>query len=138
MLHRPAGRGDGRPLACPQNGSLASLEHRFKENGQRFATVRIGTKTQELFSQAPKPRFAAVHYNSPPQLFLFELRQSAHQSQFAAWPLTNVSKLVEGVRDRAKEKLALALPDRAALIERVFVCRNATEADKSARIRIIP
>jgi len=57
---------------------LKSLEERFRANQQRF--ISIGTKGEQLFSQAPKPRFRPVHYNSAAALALFDLRTTGSQS----------------------------------------------------------
>ena len=138
VLHRPTKRGEGTPLACPQRGSLQSLEVRFEKAGRRFTAIKGGNKSQQLFSQAPKPRFATVVYDSPPHWILFDLRQAAGDSPFAPWPLARISKLVEGIRDEAAKKLKGALTDKATTIERVFIGRDAKEADKAARIRIVP
>ena len=137
VLYRPAKRGEGMSLACPQTGSLQSLEVRFEKTGRRFTAIS-GNKSQQLFSQAPKPRFATVAYDSPPHWFLFDLRQSTGDSPFAPWPLARISKLVEGIRDEAAKRLKGALTDKATTIERVFIGRDAKQADKAARIRIVP
>ena len=142
VLHRPGDRGEGRSLTCPKDGSLDSLERRFTKSGQRFTIIKTGRKSQELFSQAPKPRFAAVDYNSPPQRFLFELRQMADQSQLATWPFTSIARLVETVRNGAATKLEKAYEKSEKvklLVMPVFgLRRDATEADKAARIKIAP
>jgi CRISPR-associated protein Csb2 len=146
--YRPAKRGGGLPLPCPQQGSLQSLEDRFRETRKRFTTIRSGRNVQQLFSQAPKPRFAIVSYNSPPRRCLFELRsvsrESAGESAFAPWPLTQTVKLVEAVRDRAANWLEHAYEqsrrdeDRANVTPVFGLRRDATETDKAARIRIVP
>src|ERR1051326_2224082 len=87
-LYRPAGDGEGMKLACPADGSLDSLIRRFQSSGKRFTTIETGRTTQQVFSQAPKPRFAAIDYSSPPPRFLFELRQP--DGAFAPWPLTQI------------------------------------------------
>ena len=99
---------------------------------------RWETRAQQLFSQAPKPRFATVAYDSLPHRFLFDLRQAAGESPFAPWPLARISKLVEGIRDEATKKLKGALTNKATTIERVFIGRDAKDADKAARIQIVP
>jgi CRISPR-associated protein Csb2 len=143
-VHRPVGGDEGKALACPQPGSLSSLEDRFRKAGRRFTTIRRGRKAQQLFSQAPKPRFAAVQYDSPPQRLLFELRQMAKRSQFASWALTNAVELVEAVRDGAAAHLEEAYGkagagEQKALVLPVFgLRRDMTEADKATRIRIVP
>lgn len=138
VIYRPSRGGEGKPLLCPQRGSLESLERRFAETSRRFATIKSGRQMQQLFSQAPKPRFASMAYDSPPQRFLFELREASADSPFAPWPLVQAFQLVENLRDQAAKRLTQAIPQNAAVIERVFVGRGATEADKAERIRIIP
>ena len=137
-IHRPAQHGEGQPLPCPQQGSLESLEVRFEKSRKRFSDVEGGRKDQQVFSQAPRPRFNFIVYDSPPRLFPYDLRQTTRDSAFAPWPLTRASKLIEGLRDRAAQKLKGSLPDKFAIIDRILIGRDATEADKSARIRIIP
>jgi CRISPR-associated protein Csb2 len=78
-----------------------------------------------------------VTYDSASQRFLFELRETSKESSFVPWPLAQVSQLVENLRDRAAQKLMKALPDKVATIERVFIGRDAKDADKAARIRIV-
>jgi CRISPR-associated protein Csb2 len=74
-----------------------------------------------------------VPYDSPPVRLLFELRD--RKGDFFPWPFTDVVRLVEIVRNGAAE----VLPDQRACIDRVFGrCRDATEADKASRIRILP
>jgi CRISPR-associated protein Csb2 len=46
--------------------------------------------------------------------------------------------LVERVRNAAAHKLSNAMNDHAATIERVIIGRNATDADKDQRLRILP
>jgi CRISPR-associated protein Csb2 len=137
-VYRPANCGGGGSLACPQAGSLKSLEDRFTQNRKRLTTVRLGRQVQELFSQAPRPRFAAIAYESPPRYYVFELRRTTPEFAFVPWPLTHVSSLVERLRDRSCERLKEKLSQKPALIEAVFIGRKAKEADKAARIRIIP
>lgn len=137
-VYRPCKSGEGQPLLCPQRGALKSLEIRFGETSKRFSVVKSGQQIQQLFSQAPKPRFANVAYDSPRRRFLFDLRDTSGQLPFVPWPLTQASQLVESVRDCAAQRLKRTLPEEAAIVERVFIGRNATEADKAARIRIIP
>jgi CRISPR-associated protein Csb2 len=137
-VHRPSRDGHGIAIPCPQNGSLASLEKRFEETRNRFTTIESTRKGQQLFAQASKPRFGAVPYDSPSRRFLFDLRKTTSESSFAAWPLTQVSRFVETVRDGAANRLRTALPARAATVDRVLVGRDAKESDKAARVRIIP
>jgi hypothetical protein len=75
VVRRPCEGGTGAPLSCPQPGSLASLMKRFTATRKRFTTVGKGKKTQQLFSQAPKPDFAQVPYDSPPTFLLFRYQE---------------------------------------------------------------
>lgn len=138
VLHRPSKDGAGSPLLCPQDGSLTSLEARFDANRERLTKIGNGTKVQRLFSQAPKPRFVSIAYDSPPRRFLFDLRATTPDAPFVPWPFTRVAALVMHLRDRAAKRLQNALPKEEAKIDRVLIGRNAAEADKAARVRIVP
>jgi CRISPR-associated protein Csb2 len=138
-VYRPGESGAGTVLPCPQRGSLQSLEERFRANQKRFSP--IGTNGGQLFSQAPKPRFRPVPYNSPPARVLYDLRvddSRSTQPDFAPWPLARAVELATAVRDGAESRLKKYLPGRESLIDRVLIGRGATEADKAARVRIIP
>lgn len=132
-VHRP-GRGRGAvELECPVPGSLASLEDRFRQWSQRLRAD--GTRT--LFVQPPKALFVQVGYGCQPRQFLFEIR-SAADDRFAPWPSDRTTSLVERLRDGAYARLKNALPSMANLCDRVIVGRNAGEADKAQRVRIVP
>ncbi len=137
-IYRPCTSGSGEALACPQPGSLKSLQERFKAMGGRFQVHRVGRTVGQTFSQPPKPRFRQVVYDSPPVQLVFELRARTRTGEFFAWPLDEIVRLVETVRDSAAKALSDALPDQRACIERVFIGRGASEADKGCRIRILP
>ena len=147
-VYRPCKSGAEPTLPCPQPGSLQSLIERYKATGERFAVITEPAPTKkdpnqtkvvgQTFSQPPKPRFREIAYDSPPVRLLFELRPADANANFFAWPLTEVVRLVEIARDGAAKALGDALPDKAACIERVFIGRGATEADKASRIRILP
>ena len=137
-VHRPSEGGTGKALLCPGKGSLASLKERYDANRTRFTYVREGGKDQQLFSQPPKPRFAKVAYDTPPQHFLFELRAATHEESFVPWPSTQAVELVMSLRDKAAGRLKEALPVEAGKIDRVLIGREATEADKAVRVRIVP
>ncbi|MGH7944179.1 MAG: type I-G CRISPR-associated protein Csb2 [Opitutaceae bacterium] len=136
--YRPTERGTGISLDCPMPGSRESLEKRFRAQGRRFEVRVQGKKVLVTFTQAPKPRFKPIAYNSLPVRALFDLRTTLENSRFVPWPLAHSSALVQCVRDKAAERLTKSLPKRAAEIERILIGRNATEADKVARVRIIP
>lgn len=147
-VFRPCQAGDGTWLACPAAGTLASIAERYDKWRRRFAFLTAPAPTKkdrsrtkvigQTFTQPPKARFCQVAYNSPPWRLLFELRNTSADGGFYPWLLTDVIRLVEMVRDGAAQRLAGALPDKRALIERVFIGRNATEADKASRIRLLP
>lgn len=132
-VHRP-GRGNGAvTLDCPTQGSLASLEDRFRKWTERLRA----DDTRTLFVQPPRPRFIRKGYDCRSRQFLFEIR-SAADDRFAPWPRGRVANLVERLRDSVYHKLKSALPSMTALCERIIVGRNATEADKAQRLRIVP
>lgn len=137
-LYRPAGAGEGRLLACPVPGTLASLEARFAANRTRFSPAGGNRRQQWLFTQPPRPRFAMVAYDSPPHRLLFELRAGGGDDRFMPWPLTGAAALCTRVRDLAADRLARALPAQAATIDRLLVGRDAGPADMAQRIRLVP
>src|SRR5579883_3061642 len=134
-ISRPCKNGGNGALACPAKGSLKSLEDRFGQMRKRFATR---TKGEVLFIQPSRLRFTMQPYDSPSARLLYELRETTRDAGFRPWPLTKALTLVEQVRDGAAEKLKRALPDDAGVIDRVFIGRDAREADKAARRRIDP
>lgn len=137
-IYRPSRGGKGLALDCPDEGSLASLEIRHKANAQRF--TRVNGKIQ--FANAPRPRFRTVAYNSPATRLLFELRYSTVPgAPFASWPLESTATLVQRLRNDVVNKFAelkLGSPLDEGTINRVLIGRDATEADKALRVRIIP
>lgn len=139
VLYRPSIEGtEGFSLLCPQQGSLARVEYCFQKTAKRFTILRKGRGLQQLFSKPPKPRFRGIVYNASPHLGIYELRLAGSESVFMRWPLTQACALAVTVRDLAAAKLTEGLPESAALIERTIVGRNAIEADKATRIRIVP
>lgn len=132
--------GEGKTLSCPHRGSLASLIRRFEATRTRFEIVSQGRKISQLFRQAPKPNFKPVLYNSPSAFLLFDIRQG---DAFAARPLDLIVTITEEIRDLAAERLKTSSwrredPKRDACIEKIFVGRDAVEADKVRRIGITP
>ena len=138
VVHRPSEGGAGKALLCPGEGSLASLKERYDANRTRFTYIKEGKKVQQLFSQPPKPRFDKVAYDTPPQHFLFEMRAATHDESFVPWPSTKAAELVVALRNKVACRLKEALPEEAGKIDRVLIGREATEADKAARVRIVP
>jgi CRISPR-associated protein Csb2 len=133
VIYRPSEQGQGVELACPENGSLASLGKRYAERAQRFRCN--GNKTE--FANASKPRFRSVAYNSPATRLLFDIRRTTDTgSPFASWPLKRTTALVQKLRDDAVEKLKAHHDD--GKINKSLISRDATESDKALRVRIIP
>ena len=137
VVHRPSKGETGKALLCPRKGSLASLKDRYDANRTRFTYIKEGRKVQQLFSQPPKPRFAKVAYDTSPRRFLFEIRAATHDESFVPWPSTKAAELVTALRDKAASRLKEALPGEAGAIDRVLIGREATEADKASRVRIL-
>jgi CRISPR-associated protein Csb2 len=139
-MYRPGQGRAGIALDCPVHGSLDSLRDRFTASRKRFSVVHEGKSAEVLFSQAPKPRFRSVSYNSPPVRALFDLRATVADSPFAPWPFVRAPALVVCLRDAAVMRLkdALRKPEDVTRIERVLIGRDATDADKAARVRIVP
>jgi CRISPR-associated protein Csb2 len=138
QVFRPCNGGNGTALPCPTPGSLASLKARHAAGAQRFTASGNG---RQLFSQQPKPRFAQVAYDSPPSRHVFELRTTGSPSSLSAWPLTQASRLVVLLRNRAVERLRNAMPQAHPDIESVLVGRRADGANAApaeTRIRIVP
>jgi CRISPR-associated protein Csb2 len=140
ILWRPNKSGDSVTLACPHPRSLASLMERFKKTRERFKTVRKGGRAVSFFSQAPKPDFGQVPYNSPPIFLLFDIKKA---DAFAPQHLERVVALTETVRDLAVQRLKTSNwrrddPKREDCIEKVVIGRDAKESDKAQRIRITP
>lgn len=145
-IHRPCSSGDGVAFDCPQPDSLKSLCERHKAGGHRFMPTEQGTL---LFAQAPRPRFRSVLYNSPTVHMLFDLRDTARSDlHFASWPSTQVFELTQKLRGSvdpegvpqsgAAWKLWDKLADKRGEISIALIGRNATEADKQRRVRIVP
>lgn len=145
-IYRPCAGGEGTALDCPQYGSLDGLCKRYQANAQRFTPTAQG---KLLFTQAPKPSFRSVSYNSPVARLLFDLRDTVKSgSPFASWPLERVAELVQTLRGQvdaegtplcgAARRLWDALPDKQGEVSSTLIGRSTTGADKSRRIRILP
>jgi CRISPR-associated protein Csb2 len=143
-LHRPGRGSGGESLGVPVKGSLESLVERHKTMRGRFRTIYESKPTRkepnrrvatgETFVQAPRPRFRQVMYDSPPARQLFDI-----VGENAAWPLDRIVELTERVRNEAARRLKDKRSDEADKIHGAIVGRrDANEADKSARVRIVP
>ena len=133
VLHTPGGGGD---VPVPHEGTLASLVERYKRFRTRLTwDISADGKPRQLFAQPPSASFRSVGYGTPPQRLYFELRD---ESGFAPRPLRSAAALVTGLRDAAAEKLQTALPEKAALFEKLIIGRGAGPRDVDRRIRLIP
>jgi CRISPR-associated protein Csb2 len=140
-LHRPSDGADGTTLAVPLKGSLESLIERHRKMRARFQTLGPSKKepdrkvaTGQIFVQPPKPRFRQVAFDSPPARLLFDLIGA-----MASWRLDRIVELAEHVRNAAAQRLKEVRPDDSDKIHNAIVGpRDAGEADKAARVRIIP
>ncbi len=148
-IYTPSSGALGVKLDCPDEGSLVSLDERYKAGATRFRRVQDGRAVRTEFANAPRPRFRSVAYDSPAHRFLYELRRTtASGSPFAPWPLVRAGELVQIIRGQADaqgtpqsgaaKRLADKLPGKQNEVTRVFIGRDAKEADKVQRLRIIP
>lgn len=136
-IFRP-GPGQGEAaLDCPQPGSLDSLLSRYQANRVRFKSIKEGRKVRVYFTKPPKAEFKRVEYNPAERWRLFDLRTQGANATFYSWPHHRAAALVEQARDKIANRLAEALPDQVATIERIIVGRNASEVDKARRIQLI-
>jgi CRISPR-associated protein Csb2 len=136
-LLKPNMSGDGELLSCPVDGSLQSLTARFRANQKRFQSHG----SQTLFTQAPKPRFVEVPYNSTRLWHLFELRSTNESERLVPWPQAAGVALVTAARDAAVKRLVEALPTRQTAIEQVLIGRRSPGAPAGLtdeRARIVP
>lgn len=136
VVHRPGTGNAGVSLACPANGSLASLGDRFAS--KRFPAIPKGAAPRRIFRKPPRASFVPIAYDTPARRFVFDLRAPGPGGAFAAWPLTKATELIELARDRAAERLRSAVPELAVQIKCYLVGQGATEADKALRVRIVP
>jgi CRISPR-associated protein Csb2 len=140
-IHKPLGLGDGFTLKCPTRGSLKSLDDRYRAYGRRFRVQKRGTVLTPVFTKPPSARFAKIAYDSPPSRYIFELREQSADRPFAVWPLPEITRLIELLRDGAAARLRLAMPERQPEIERVLVGRNpdgSNNGPTTDRIKIVP
>ncbi len=139
IVFRPSARGGaGRDILCPQPGTGRSLAARFEETRTRFRRGGSNRKPVRVFVQPAKPLLASVAYNAPPKRLVFALRGADARNGFAPQPLSEAAALVAAARDRAAARLCETIPERTDDIERYLAGRGATDADKAARLRIVP
>jgi len=143
-VHRPSSSAGGTPLAIPVNGTLESLVQRHRQMQGRFQPLyetrpgRKGTSQTvvagQVFMQPARPLIRHVAYNSPPTRLLFDL-----VGEIASWRLDHIVALTKRIRDAATERLQRQRPAMAEKIHNAIVGRrDADEADKAVRVRIMP
>jgi CRISPR-associated protein Csb2 len=134
-------RSAGPTLACPTNGSLASLRTRHLASLDRLRAVTDGAKGAYVFAQPPKLYAAQVAYDSPPARAVFDVRDSCATETFAGWPQAESAHAATALRDAAAARLAAALPGRESEVERALVGRavgSAPPEPAERRIRLVP
>lgn len=136
IIFRPSvGNESGHELLCPCPGSRKSLTERFDGMCRRLIP---GNRGSTIFIQPPKAILIKVAYNSPPIRLIYELRETDVKSSFAPWRLSESTQLVTEVRDHVVKRMTDALPAHRPDIERYIIGRNATDADKTIRVQIVP
>ena len=139
VVHRPSEGGAGKALLCPGEGSLASLKERYDANRDALHLYKRRAKRSSRFSLSRRsPASTRSRMTLPPQHFLFEMRVATHDESFVPWPSPRAAELVVALRNKVACRLKEALPEEAGKIDRVLIGREATEADKAARVRIVP
>ncbi len=127
-----------RALLCPQLGTTHSLAARFEGMRTRFRRGGSNRTPVRVFVQPARPLLGSVVYNAPPKRLAFALRGAEVPGEFAPRRLSEVTALVAEARNRAAARLCEAIPARTEDINRYLVGRGATDADKAARVRIVP
>ena len=139
VVYRPsAGGGAGLDLLCPRPGTTRSLTARFDGMRDRFRTGGTNRKPVRVFVQPPKPVLAKIAYDAPPDRLDFELRKGDAGSGFAGRRPNEAVELVADVRDQVARRLCGAAPSLSDDVERYLIGRGASDADKAARVRIVP
>ena len=139
VVYRPSEQGTSSvELLCPRPGTRRSLTDRFDATRSRFRSSGTNRKPARVFAQPPKPRLVKVAYEAPPRRFVFALGSGEAGGGFAPRPLREAAALVKEARDRAARKLHDGAPGLSDEIERQLVGRGATDADKAARVHIVP
>ncbi len=133
VLRSPVGAGK---TPTPHPGTFVSLTQRFHRNRQKLATVDLGRKSRQLFTQPPRASFALTGYDAPTRRLHFELRKS--DQDFAPQTLASTAPLLTALRDAAAQRLSGAIPERAQLFEKLIVGRDAGPQDLTQRIRLVP
>ena len=127
-IHRPTPGGSGLALRCPRK--RLSLDSLAKRHAAQLNRLKDGN-----FRQAPPPVFDEVGYGCPPLRWVYDVRGGSGDNEFSAHPQEKIATFAETLRDHAVERLRSHHPN---LVERIMMGREAEDADKALRIRIIP
>ena len=138
IVYCPSAGGEGLHLLCPRPGTERSLAARFDGMRTRFRRSGSNRKPVHVFVQPPKPLLANVAYNAPPVRLAFALRRGDARGSFAPRRLSEAAALVAEVRDRTAQRLCEAMTAQTGDVDRYLIGRGATDADKAARVRIVP
>jgi len=128
-IYRP---GYGTDHRTPCSGTLDSLERRHVAFTGRFS--RVDGKL--AFRQPPKPRLRLIGYETPAQHILYHLRVTG-SGAFMPLPLTRAASVTEELLSQAAERLVGGSQDEA-LVARQVLGKDAGEAEKTERVRLIP
>lgn len=139
VVHQPAhGFAASPSLLCPVPGSLDSLMLRHR--APRLRSESVGKKARTVFTNPPKPRFAAIGYAPLRRSVAYDL-QDRDTAGAWPWPLDRVAILVERVREAAAIRLRAAMPDESEVIDRCLLGRSLDgrgTVDLAQRVRILP
>jgi CRISPR-associated protein Csb2 len=127
-IHRPTPGVSGLALRCPRK--RLSLDSLAKRHAAQLTRLIGGN-----FRQAPPPVFDEIGYGCPPLRLAYDVRGSGGDNEFSAHPQEKIAKFAETLRDHAVERLRSHHP---TLVERIMMGRDAEDADKPLRVRIIP
>jgi len=138
VYHPTGGSGSGIRLLCPQPGTRRSLADQFAGMRARFRCSDNPRGPGRLFVRPLRPLLANIAYNVPPDRLIFALRGSDAEGGFAPRRLGEAAPLIAEVRDAAAQRLSAGTPARAADVTRYLVGQGAGDADKTARVTIMP
>ena len=137
VYHPTTGGRAGTRLLCPRPGTRRSLADRFAGMRARFRRGDSNGPVR-LFVRPPRPLLANIAYNAPADRLVFALRGSDAPGGLVPRRLGEAAALVAEVRDAAARRLCAGTPAQAADVTRYLVGQGATEADKAARVTIVP
>lgn len=121
-VHRPSPGVSTGGVSCPRIGTFDSLVRRYAAQSERFAEVRVGRKSSQVFAQPPKALFRQVAYDARAQRLVFELRSATDPGRFAPVDAARVVETLISWRDAGVARLlegGLSAPEvHAALVGR--------------------